>query len=65
MMFYPEKDVEIAKSHRLALSRPQHMAAILCVVLLALLYYYITNLSVTIAVTVDDYLNYRFCWEVQ
>lgn len=65
MMFYPEKDVEIAKSHRLFLSRPQHIAAILCVVLLAGYYYYATNLNTTVSYDVDNYLNYRFCWEVQ
>lgn len=63
MMLYPEADVEIGSSRRLALTRQQRTAAVLCVVMLAGLYYYTTNLNVVIA-DIDNYLNYRFCWEV-
>lgn len=65
MMFYPEKDVENGRSRRLALTSQQRIAALLCVALLAGLYYYTTNLNHTIEYEVDNYLNYRFSWEVQ
>ena len=67
MMFYPEKDELLQNAYptrRLALTARQRTAALCCVVLLACLYYYRTILSVTISYEVDDYLNYRFCWEV-
>lgn len=65
MMFYPEKDTELGKIRRLTLSGQQRAAALLCVVLLAGAYYFVTNLNVTIQYEVDNYLNYRFCWEVK
>ena len=65
MMFYPEKDEVLRPSRRLVLSRQQRVAALLCVVLLAGLYYYTTNLNQTIEYEADNYLNYRFSWEVQ
>ena len=65
MMFYPEKDEALRPSRRLVLSRQQRVAALLCVALLAGLYYYTTNLNHTIEYEVDNYLNYRFSWEVQ
>lgn len=65
MIFYPEKDVETNRSRRLALNSQQRAAALLCVTALAGLYYYRTNLSQTIEYEVDNYLNYRFSWEVQ
>lgn len=67
MMLYPERDKKMLNTYRIrhfVLTRRQRTAAVLCVVLLACLYYYTTNLNVTIAYEVDDYLNYRFCWEV-
>lgn len=67
MMFYPEKDELLQSAYptrRLALTARQRTAALCCVMLLACLYYYRTILSVTSAIEVDDYLNYRFCWEV-
>lgn len=64
MMLYPEADVEVGSSRRLALTRQQRTAAVLCVVLLAGLFYYTTNLNVEIN-DVDNYLNYRFSWEVE
>ena len=67
MMFYPEKDQTLTGGYQIrhiVLTRQQRFAAIFCVVCLALLYYYTTNLNVTIANEIDNYLNYRFCWEV-
>lgn len=37
---------------------------VIALTVISLWYYYYTNLSVKIEVSVDDYLNYRFCWEV-
>ncbi len=65
MIFYPEKDVETGGSRRLSLTAQQRVAALLCVVLLAGLYYYSTNLGHTTTYEPDNYLNYRFCWEVE
>lgn len=65
MMFYPEKDEVLYPSRRLELSGRQHVAALLCVVFLAGAYYYTTNLNVKIENKVDNYLNYRFSWEVK
>ena len=68
MMFYPERDERLNNGYQirhLALSHQQRIAAIFCVVLLAGLYYYTTNLNITITNEIDNYLNYRFCWEVQ
>ena len=67
MMLYPEWDESLEGGYqirRLLLSRQQQAVAVLCVVLLAGLYYYTTNLNITIDIEVDNYLNYRFCWEV-
>ncbi len=65
MIFYPEKDVETGGSRRLSLTAQQRVAALLCVMLLAGLYYYSTNLGHTTTYEPDNYLNYRFCWEVE
>ena len=64
MLFYPETDMESYMSRHLTLTNQQRAIAILCVVLLAGFYYYATNLGQTISVEADDYLNFRFCWEV-
>lgn len=67
MMLYPERDERLNNGYQirhLALSHQQRIAAIFCVVLLAGLYYYTTNLNITITNAIDDYLNYRFSWEV-
>lgn len=67
MMLYPERDERLNNVYQirhLALTRQQRIAAIFCVVLLAGLYYYTTNLNITITNEIDDYLNYRFSWEV-
>lgn len=65
MAFYPEKDKVLHPGRRLALSRQQRVAALLCVVILAGVYYYTTNLDTKIDNEADNYLNYRFSWEVQ
>ena len=65
MAFYPEKDKVLRPGRRLALSSQQRAAALLCVVLLAGAYYYTTNLDTKISNEADNYLNYRFNWEVK
>ena len=68
MMFYPEMDISLGGKNqirRIALSQGQRVMAVLFVAVLAFWYYYSTNLSVKIDFAPDDYLNYRFCWEVQ
>lgn len=65
MAFYPEKDKVLRPGRRLALSSQQRVAALLCVALLAGLYYYTTNLDTEIGNEADNYLNYRFSWEVK
>lgn len=67
MLFYPEADVPLKNahpSHRIGLTPLQRAVALLCVVALSFLFYYTTNLSATIGET-DNYLNYRFSWEVK
>ena len=54
-----------AQARRIALSRGQKAAALACVVALSCLYYYSVNLGQTITYESDNYLNYRFCWEVR
>lgn len=68
MMFYPERDISLggkSQIRRIALLQGQRVAALLFVALLAFFYYYQTNLNAKIDYEVDNYLNYRFCWEVQ
>lgn len=68
MMLYPEHDERLDNGYQirhLALSHQQRIAAVFCVVLLAGLYYYTTSLNITITNAIDNYLNYRFSWEVQ
>lgn len=68
MMLYPEKDELLEGGPQircLRLTSEQRVVALLCVVILAMLFYYVTILSVNIEYSVDDYLNYRFCWEVK
>lgn len=65
MTFYPEKDKVLRPGRKLALSSQQRAAALLCVVLLAGAYYYTTNLDTKISYETDNYLNYRFNWEVK
>lgn len=68
MMLYPETDEPLRgrrQIQHLALTHRQRTAALICVALLAGLYYYQTMLSQNITIEVDDYLNYRFCWEVK
>lgn len=68
MMFYPEADEPLKNaplSRHIALNRSQKVIALLCVILLSGLFYYWMNLSVKIEYEPDNYLNYRFCWEVK
>ena len=68
MLFSPEQDVRLpgpVQVRRIALSRGQKAAALACVVALSCLYYYSVNLGQTITYEPDNYLNYRFCWEVR
>lgn len=68
MMFYPERDISLggkSQIRRIALSQGQRVVALLFVALLAFFYYYQTNLNAKIDYEADNYLNYRFCWEVQ
>lgn len=68
MLFAPEQDVRLpgpVQVRRIALSRGQKAAALACVVALSCLYYYSVNLGQTITYEPDNYLNYRFCWEVR
>ncbi len=37
----------------------------LCLCLFLLWFYYTFNLNITIAHAMDDYLNYRFMWDVK
>lgn len=67
MLFAPEQDVRLPGPiyvRRIALSRGQKAAALACVAALSILFYYSTNLGHTITYETDNYLNYRFCWEV-
>ena len=68
MMFYPEQDERVENAPRLRylrLSAWQRVFALLCVAVMACCYYYVFNLSVTTFSETDNYLNYRFCWEVE
>ena len=67
MMLYTEEDDAEGDNQairHIVLTPGQRTAAVACVAVLAFWYYYHTNLSVTIEYAVDNYLNYRFCWEV-
>lgn len=68
MMFYPERDELLERaptSWKIHLTPQQRAGALLCIIGLAILYYYTTCLGHTIEYEVDNYLNYRFCWEVK
>lgn len=68
MMFYPELDEPLKDApavQHIRLNVRERAAALLCVIALAGLYYYSTNLNQTVTYEADNYLNYRFCWEVQ
>ena len=45
-------------------ARSKHLLAIL-VVIFAIWFYYTCNINVNISYSVDDYLNYRFLWDVK
>lgn len=68
MMLYAEADEELGgayKARHIVLTRQERFLAVLGVVCLALLFYYTTNLNITIEAEIDDYLNYRFSWGVK
>lgn len=68
MMLYPEADEFLkntSSSRRIGLTRSQRTLALLGVILLSGLFYFRTNLNITITNEIDNYLNYRFCWEVK
>ena len=68
MMFYPKADEPMKNapfSHYIRLNPSQRAAALLCITILSCLFYYRTNLSAKIDSETDNYLNYRFCWEVK
>ena len=68
MMFYPETDEPLRgrrQIQHLALTHRQRTAALICVALLAGIYYHQLTLGQNITAESDNYLNYRFCWEVK
>lgn len=68
MMLYPEADESLkntSSSRRIGLTRSQRTLALLGLILLSGLFYYRTILSKPIEYEADNYLNYRFCWEVK
>lgn len=68
MMFYPETDEPLRgrrQIQHLALTHRQRTAALICAALLAGIYYHQLTLGQNITVESDNYLNYRFCWEVK
>lgn len=68
MMLYPERDVTLRGTPaipHLRLTVQQRALALLCVAVMAVYFYYQTNLSATITNEADNYLNYRFSWEVE
>lgn len=67
MMLYTEEDDAAGDNQairHIVLTPGQRTAAVACVAVLAFWYYYHTNLGAAIDYSVDNYLNYRFCWEV-
>lgn len=68
MMFYPETDEPLRgrrQIQHLTLTHRQRTAALICVALLAGIYYHQLTLGANITIESDNYLNYRFCWEVK
>lgn len=61
--FEDEKYDDSAASYKLFLNKKQKQLLTICLVLLSVAFYYFTVLSLKI-VSVDDYLNFKFSWEV-
>ena len=61
--FEDEKYDDSAASYKLFLNKKQKQLLTICLVILSVAFYYFTVLSVKI-VSVDDYLNFKFSWEV-
>ncbi len=61
--FEDEKYDDSSVSYKLFLSKKQKKLLTICLVLLSVAFYYFTVLSVK-TISVDDYLNFKFSWEV-
>lgn len=61
--FEDEKYDDTSVSYKLFLSKKQKKLLTICLVLLSVAFYYFTVLSVK-TISVDDYLNFKFSWEV-
>lgn len=61
--FEDEKYDDSSVSYKLFLSKKQKKFLTICLVLLSVAFYYFTVLSVK-TISVDDYLNFKFSWEV-
>ena len=61
--FEDEKYDDSSVSYKLFLSKKQKKLLTICLVLLSVAFYYYTVLSVK-TISVDDYLNFKFSWEV-
>ena len=61
--FEDEKYDDSSVSYKLFLNKKQKQLLTICLVILSVAFYYFTVLSVK-TISVDDYLNYKFSWEV-
>ena len=61
--FEDEKYDDSSVSYKLFLSKKQKKLLTICLVIISIAFYYFTVLSVKM-VSVDDYLSYKFSWEV-
>lgn len=61
--FEDEKYDDSSVSYKLFLNKKQKQLLTICLVLLSVAFYYFTVLSVK-TISVDDYLNFKFSWEV-
>lgn len=61
--FEDEKYDDSSVSYKLFLSKKQKKLLTICLMLLSVAFYYFTVLSVK-TISVDDYLNFKFSWEV-
>ena len=61
--FEDEKYDDSSVSYKLFLNKKQKQLLTICLVLLSVAFYYFTVLSVK-TISVDDYLNFKFSWDV-
>lgn len=61
--FEDEVYADSLSNKRLYFGKKMKTLLIIALTIISVWYYYYTNLGVEIAYSVDDYLNYRFCWE--